>query len=307
MILADLLYDKYIDAFVSGGCVFMPKEFGNDKQGDDKSDNNKQRKKMPDDDKKGQLIGRIGRLIFEGIIIAVIASVLATFIVEDISGRSKLNRMYKDVSQIYMGSGMEWMKEHFGVPNFVGSKDDYTLHAYISDYFIIQVAFDEEESVCGYLVTLIDKKSVGRLNITGLMSFEKGNPTKFDMVFGKISYYDIPSSPVEVRSFISQGVGRILYSECYYYGSSGNYNEYCFASLDFGKRDKQFDFIEYLSFDDSEADEETEGMRTAACPLLANRKKVSPNTYGVAENDGVFDVLLNYGWFDSMQLILKNK
>ena len=89
------------------------------------------------------LFHRLLEALFSGIVLAVVASLLTTSIVENKQQKNEQERLILDIPNIYIGCNMEWMNEHFGIPQFTGEKDDYTLCAYVSEYFVIQAAFDK--------------------------------------------------------------------------------------------------------------------------------------------------------------------
>lgn len=119
------------------------------------------------------------------------------------------------------------------------------------------------------------------------------------------SYYDLPNAPISAFGFVSNGNVRALYSEEYYSNGGGNYYSYYFASFDFGKtRGDVLSFIrEFCLEGENNADDELP-REISKGNILKNRRISCPNTYGVSDLNAseTCELLLNYDWFNSMQL-----
>lgn len=172
--------------------------------------------------------------------------------------------------------------------------------AYVSDYFVIQIAFDQAYSAQAYLITALENDEDLRIEIEDTTHYSK---SLNDIVLGNISCYDFPGSPVSIYGFVSNGNARAFYSETYYYRSVGNYYEYHIASFDFGdlsgplkKFFEQFQFaVEYI--DDEVTPEQIRGVQ-----IITDRKNNYPNTYGVSNGVDIEALLFTYDWFNSQQL-----
>ncbi len=241
--------------------------------------------------------------LITGIIFAVVATILSSIIMTKHERRVIAKQQLSDISNIYIGSNREWLNEHFGVPQFVGYYDKFTFCAYILDYFAIQVAFDEADAAQAYLITALETDS-GTSSNKWAIKDATFNSTAH-LILGDFSYYDFPSKPESVFGWISNGTARALYTEMYYFMSSGNYYEYYIASLDFGKLDGSIeDFLAEFGMPQGDIDDEVDSNRNLGIQVIVDRKKSKPNTYGVStqESVNIMQMLLSYDWFNSKQL-----
>lgn len=240
--------------------------------------------------------------IITGVVFAVVASLLSTVLMAHIEENSRDRNQLNDLSNIYIGCSRAWMDEHFGVPQFVGHNDKYTLCAYILDSFAIQAAFDEAESAKAYLITVLASKDDSRKNKFSIND-ETSKYTK-NLVLSDFSYYDFPGKPEAVFGATSNGNARAYYAEMYYFMSSGNYYEYYLATLDFGKLNNDFEgFLHEFGMPSGDIDDEVSAKVNQGVQVIVDRKKNCPNSYGVATLADLeaMDSLLLY-WFNSQQL-----
>ena len=240
-----------------------------------------------------------------GVFFAIAASILSSAIMAHIEGRRIIKEQLDNISNIYIGCNKEWADERFGAPQFIGQKDEYTLCAYISDYFVIQMAFDEAKSTQAYLITALPTEKNVKLRITDTTLKTTLSDLNGSLTLGEFSYYDFPEEPFDVFGFTGNGNSRMLYAESYYFRGTGNYYEYHIASFDFGKLNgdlvefgRQFTFQKIGDIDD-----EVRFQSSGFNRIIADRKNNYPNTFGVSAMDtDVKQLLFSYDWFNSQQL-----
>ena len=235
-------------------------------------------------------------LVVTGIVFAVIASLLTTAIIEKRDAEQKTKTQLENLSNVYIGCNKQWTDEHFGAPQFTGQKDEYLLCAYVSEFYVLQMVFDKAEAAQAYLITSL--KNPGGIK---LQMDDATLRLDEDYTLGEFSFYDFPESPHSVYGFVSNGNGRALYSESYYFMGGGNYYEYCIAFLDFG----QLSGGEWPHFDivSSDIDDEVNANMNLGVQIITDRKNSYPNSYGVYNLDiDVYELLFTYDWFNSQQL-----
>lgn len=103
--------------------------------------------------------------ILTGIVFAVIASLLTTFIMEGRANKKEVAQQIDSVLDLYIGCHKQWVDARFGVPHFSGQQDEYLLCAYISDLFVIQIAYDSAQSAQAYLITSLKNSNDIKLEI----------------------------------------------------------------------------------------------------------------------------------------------
>lgn len=253
-------------------------------------------------DRKNKIKGfleKVVEFIITGIVFAVIASLLTTAIIKKWDAEQKINDQLDNLSNVYIGCNKQWADEAFGAPQFTGQKDEYLLCAYISDYYVLQMVFDEAQAAQAYLITALDNSEGVDILITDTTLH---NPESF--VLGDISFYDFRGIPMAVFGFVSQGTARALYSEVYHFNSFGNYYNYYIASFDYGKTPGDIeDFLASFSIPQNDIDDEVSAEHNCGVQIITDRRNNCPNTYGVAITElDLFDVLCSYDWFNSMQL-----
>ena len=245
-----------------------------------------------------KILQKIYKPILNGIVMAVVASLLVTVINEKADRRSRIRQQLTDISNIYIGCSKEWMDEHFGVPQFTSEKEEHFFCAYISDYYVIQVAFGENASAEAYSITALKNKDKKKITIhdTTIIDAE-------DFTLGSVTYYDLPGEPSYVTGAVSNGNERASYEEYYYMMSYGNYYNYCYASLDFGiHHGEMMDFLAEFGMPQGDIDDEVDKSKNRGIQIIYDRKHSYPNTYAVARDTDVLESLLDYDWFNSTQL-----
>ena len=240
-----------------------------------------------------------------GIIFAIAASILSSIIMMHIEGKNKIKEQLNNLSEIYIGCNKEWVDEHFGAPQFSGQKGEYTLCAYISDSFVIQMAFDEAESAQAYLITALNSKENIKWKIDDSTFSNALLGTNNGLTLGDFSYYDFPGRPMNVFGFVSNGNARCFYSESYYFMSGGNYYNYYIATFDFGKIDGGIEDLlrQFVISEDIDDEVNSQFHNNAGIQIIGDRKGNCPNTYGVsAIGTDISELLFTYDWFNSQQL-----
>lgn len=256
-------------------------------------------KNMKASNRLASLFHRLLEALFSGIVLAVVASLLTTSIVENKQQKNEQERLILDIPNIYIGCNMEWMNEHFGIPQFTGEKDDYTLCAYVSEYFVIQAAFDKSGSAKAFFVTQLESYS----DIFSVNDYTKMSSEGVSLC--NTSYHDLPNAPMSTFGFVSNGNVRALYAEEYFSNGGGNYYSYYFASFDFGKTGGDvLAFIREFCFEDENSADDEVPREISKGNVLENRRISCPNTYGVSDLNAseTCELLLNYDWFNSMQI-----
>lgn len=238
-------------------------------------------------------------LIVTGIILAVIASLLTTTIIEKRDTEREIKSKLHNLSNVYIGCNKEWADEVFGAPQFTGQKDGYLLCAYISEYYVLQLVFDEAHAAQAYLITALDNPNNINVQITDSTMYMAES-----FVLGDVSYYDFRGKPEAVFGFTSNGNARALYGELYYYASVGNYYNYYIASFDYGKTPGDIeDFLATFDMPLGDIDDEVSADQNLGIQIITDRKKNCPNTYGVSVwGVDLNDILFTYDWFNSQQL-----
>ncbi len=250
-------------------------------------------KKIIDFFKSKPVLSKIAEMVLSGVIFAICASLLTTYILSGQEKRSKINEQLRNISNIYIGCNKEWADEKFGTPQFTGNSDGYNICAYISDFYVLQFAFDENNSARAYLITALENDKNTKIEIA-----EKTLREKF--VLGDFSYYDFVGSPMSVEGFVSNGSARMMYSELYYFNGGGAYYEYYLASLDFGIGVDKLK-IELLN-ENEDVDDEVTAEKNKGAQIVTNRKQAKPNSFGVADKTDTMKLLLDYSQFNSQQL-----
>lgn len=238
--------------------------------------------------------------ILSGIVFAIVAALLTAKIIEHDEHLCVINAQLNNLSNVYIGCSKQWADETFGYPQFVGQKDNYLLSAYISDYFVLQIAYDQSQSAKAYIITSLDNTDKIDIRLTD-------STLHNSFILGELSYYDFPGIPEHIWGFVSNGNARAFYGESYYYMSGGNYYEYYIASFDYGKTGKNPQgFIDSLTFSNNgPIDDEMSEMSPSSYNTLVikDRKNNYPNSYGVSTLDvDMSSLFFSYDWFNSQQL-----
>ena len=239
---------------------------------------------------------KVVELFFTGVVFAVIASLLTTEIIDKKESEKIARAQFDGLSKIYIGCNKQWADDTFGTPQFVGNKGEYLLCAYISDSYVIQMAFDKANSAQAYLITTLHNDSNIKIEINDETLW-----LDEDYILGEFSYYDFPGKPINVFGFVTNGNGRVLYMESYYFMGGGNYYDYYIGFLDFGEliNDKWPD----IDIIDGDIDDEVTADKSLRMFAITNRSDNYPNSYGVsALGMDIYEILFSYDWFNSQQI-----
>lgn len=172
-----------------------------------------------------QFVFKILELLVTGLLLAVIASLLSTHILNCQQKKAKIQQQLNSLSRIYIGCSKQWADEQFGCPQFIYQSKDYLLCAYISDFFVVQFAFDSSDSAEAYLITALTNEPKIKI---------QDKTMNINITLGDLSYYDFIGIPENTYGYVSNGNARAFYGESYYFTSRGNYYNYYIASYDFG-------------------------------------------------------------------------
>jgi len=238
----------------------------------------------------------IVKIIIVPLLIGVISSVAATIIVNHsirVNEEARFDKQRIDsLNNLSVGINKKWVDDKFGEPKYVRTVNGFALCAYVTDDYMLQVAFDEDDSLEGYLITIINEKFKFMPNTPRLfMGFNKA--------VGEFSYADFSQDDAYDEALGSMAAnGRRMYYEEYWGGAPGGYYYYYIASMDYGAN-----FPCELTSRTNEADNYHGSV------AITDRKQCYPNSIGVATRDsGKFDMkntLLTIGWFDSLNMIYK--
>lgn len=249
--------------------------------------------------KRKELWHEILMALITGVVFAVIATLLSTWIMNRAEKKRRIDEQLDNLSKVYIGCNKQWADEKFGVPQFSGTYEDYTLCAYVSDYYVLQMAFDEGMAARSYLITALHNSENVHITIRDMTLNNHINIT-----LGETSYYDFPGSPQSVRGFVSNGNARAGYYEHYYLCGFGNYYNYYIASLDYGELNGSLqEFLREFGMPSGDIDDEVLAEKNGGVQIITDRRKSCANSYGVSEsNTTIMDMLLSYHWFNSQQI-----
>ena len=252
-----------------------------------------------------------GKNFVLSVLIAVIATILSSIIITITSNileqENYKKSVFNAVENISIGCSKEWMDSKFGVPTFSCAhplpwedgflSEDLSIveYCYVLDELIIRAFYESPgDSCCLFLVTQRTEKMSYEIHIPY-------SPTNGKSL-GEFTYYEIDGKPLSVFGCDHQGFIRDLYGEFYYFGTSANYHNFVFMTLDYGYIDPNFDIgpihPEALEsfWDDEVTIEQVKGL-----PMDTSRDKVHPNTYGISAFSEEQTLLLveSYSSFDS--------
>jgi len=245
-----------------------------------------------------KLLLKATELVSTGIIFAVVASLLTTAIIDANRQQAIVKGQLDAISNIYIGCNKSWIDQGLGNPQFIATKDELLLCAYVSEYYVIQVAFDDAFSTKAYLITTLENEDNIHITINN-QTIASGEAR----ILGSFAYdeFDV-GELIEVWGFISNGNTRALYAENFWTNGGGNYYSYHLASYDFGKLGCTFaEFLQSFGM----GDEITDGRLSinSGFQIIKDRHTAYPNTYGVSSSDiNVAEIFYTYDWFNSMQL-----
>lgn len=252
-------------------------------------------------------------LLIAPVITAFIADKIIRKSMQEITKENTLNNQLSTLDTLYIGCSKEWLDERLGVPTFIYSVNSenlpYYVHnddlhsdllgcVYVTDIAILRAFFNKDDRSCkAFFVTAKDET----------IKIKLPNPYRrsiCDKSLGDFSYYDIKNMPSLIGGFITNGVGRIFYGECFYYASGGNYYNFSFGTLDYGLNGN-FNLIT-MNPDEFEFDDK---VNKGHCKVISNqfsqdRSQCFPNTYGISTLSYSYTwyLLADYSSFDSNQL-----
>jgi len=169
----------------------------------------------------------------------------------------------------------------------------------VFDIVMVQAYFDISDNSCqAFFVTLLDDISDIDIKMAKFYS-----PLVSDKSLGEFSFSEIDQCLVSTYGYTGQGIGRAFYGEQYNFWTSGNYRNFYFAVLDYGKLNSCAEFSYFLSiiqFVIAPAD------NSIPLPDVVDSKRnnVYPHTYGISALNArlTFDLLNDYYWFDNLPL-----
>lgn len=234
-----------------------------------------------------------------GLIFAIAASIMSSCIMRDWEAERQIEEQLDNLSRLYIGCSKEWLNDSFGTPQFSGQKNDFSLYAYVTKHFLVQVALDESNAARAYLITALETDDPINWEINDKTIQTMLDNRSLKLSLGNFSYSDFSESPEKVFGFVSNGNSRALYAEYYYFMAWGNYYDYYLASLDFGKTGKTIEgFIREFGM----PEDHPFPYYSDYCQIIEDRSNNCPNSYGVSDGVDVTDLFFTYDWFNSDQL-----
>lgn len=236
------------------------------------------------------------------------------------------------VSKISIGCNKNWVDEKFGVPFSINTinvtnigrvnydkngniydkhhkviEEDAIINTYLEciyfldDILVMTIYYDSSNNLCkAFFITLLNGASVIDNIIPEVYSSLVSGKT-----IGEFTFTDIERNPDYIFGYVGQGVGRAFYGEKFYFGSSGNYQDFYFAILDYGMLSPRADFYNFLSNAMFEFDIYLGVKDIPSSYLLSHQRSIlHPNTYGISclDDEITFDLLSSYQAFDSLPL-----
>ena len=222
------------------------------------------------------------------------------------------------ISKISIGSSKNWIDDKLGPPyasNIVAITEDSRVWphtdessiigevlecVYMFDVVSVMIYFDTPENSCiAFFVTLMEDVSNVDIVMPEAYSFFVSNKP-----LGEFAFADIDYEPYNVYGYVSNGVGRVFYGEQYYFMGGGNYQDFCFAILDYGMLNSLLDFDRFLT--EIEWDITTDpgngaSVLASSDILTQQRGRLYPNTYGISvlNEELTFSLFSVYMGFDS--------
>lgn len=235
---------------------------------------------------------------------------------EDIPISEEMKEILESIQKISIGSSKDWIDDKLGPPYSESvveiTKDgrvwpdtdessiigEVLESVYIFDVVSVIAYFDMDENSCeAFFVTLMKDISGIEVVMPEAYSFcVSGKP------LGEFTFSDIWNGwePLYVDGYATNGVGRVFYGEQYYFAGGGNYQDFYFASLDYGLLDSlsEFDFLVSSAYFDII---EYNNSGNLSDTLTKLRCDLYPNTYGISTLNPslTFSLFSHYMGFDS--------
>lgn len=259
--------------------------------------------------------------IFESLIMAIIASVLSTVIIEvnnnNYMYNSQREKLIADLKTVTIGCNKSWMDSVFGEPVFTNIDEITQEDVYITEIALIRAFWGLEDDSCKmFFITKTTDEPIPFLSTINNIYY---NSVGKELKLGTLSYNQIQYSNMKLLvayGYFTNGSGRTFYGEGYDPFYSYLYPTY-YASVDYGEP-SSYGLMKDL-YSGSLSKEEKKYYEAslsdfanidlnAPNTFLHNRSEFYPNTYGLSSFDSeyTFGKLSDYNTFDSIQLAYKN-
>lgn len=241
-------------------------------------------------------------------LVAILHSELSSILYQRGMNISQHNNLVESIQKISIGSNKEWFDQNMGVPTYISSEEDLSDCIYVNEVAIVRVFFDDNECCKAFFVTLPETGTEEYLSYPELYNWVTASKK-----LGEVSYYDTVGSPDRIGGNVTQGFPHVCYVEQNYYVSKGNYYDFYFCSLDYGKKYIDNNPLEDLVPSKKWSGDDEVNQRQLCSPYqswaISNRNKGKPNTYGISSisNDVIFDILLKPSMFDVRMFYLNNQ
>lgn len=247
--------------------------------------------------------------ILIGLIIALAAGILAPVVLDCLDQKHQKEELLSNIKRIYIGCNKEWLDAKLGPPLFKCSHETLMEYLYVTDYAAIRTFFDNKTGNCeAFFTTVIKNKSSERIELPDVYSWMSNHKP-----LGDFNYNDIDNNLVKICGYVGNGVVDTFYTECFYSGGSGNYYEFYFATMQYGKnlsgsgeRSAEFSLV-----DEALLDEDLKKLidKERTVHIMYDRKDSKPNTFGISRipYESIIDVLMGYDGFDSLQMRMENE
>lgn len=185
------------------------------------------------------------------------------------------------------------------------SIDGLSDATYVNRVAIVRIIYDENDACQALFVTLPELGTEDELNYPEM--YDRFTKSK---KLGNMSFYDIAGVPDKIYGNISQGfTAHAWYSELYYYVGAGNYYNFYFCSLDYGRRFVSYNPLNNLTKVENWGGDDEIGQDRVndVCQtmIVSDRKEAKPNTYGISNlpYETIKSTILSFSPFDSRALL----
>ena len=260
----------------------------------------------------------LGQRLLDSIIMAIVAGIVSSTII-NIANNSQIEvtakaKLLDNLSWLSIGCNKEWMNDAFGNPVFKNSDNLTEEYVYITSIALIRAFFSPNDDSCKmfFVTRTTDEYLPFTPNLTSIFKCNTGK----NQMLGTITFDQIKDGELylfDVIGYFQNGSGRSFYGE----GYSPFYiyrNVVYFASVDYGvpsslnlmgdiymgplKEEEKVYYKEFLASWIKDLDVLTQ------TPILHERSKFYPNTYGMSalSGDYTMEKLADYDTFNSADL-----
>lgn len=228
-----------------------------------------------------------------GIIIMVISPIIVDNVYDKYVEKKEKDKIYEEMR---IGNNKANIEDVVGFSKYIHVDEESGIEEsiYTPSGFCYRCYYKDNQLIA-YFVTVMD--------------FEHNAICKFpdryleivnNKKLGEFSYYEVNGKPNLVTSYVTNGIGRTLYCEEYYYNAIGNYRTFYFMDIDYGIVNTEYTNDESKIYDDEISSDNLQQYNYDIV-LARDRKNSFPNTYGICiptYSDIVKDMIMYYGEFD---------